>query len=99
MKDALYNLPKATVKIRKLHLPTFENVEAHSDLQGERIEKFIKVSKIIDIYTKLEILSGINLSGHSHTLTEASNLNDELCKRGEVQNEHQYRNAPNLFQT
>ena len=53
---------------------------------------FIK-SNINDIYTRLEILLGINLSGHTDTLTEASNLIDELYKISEIQNEQQYRNA------
>ena len=43
--------------------------------------------------TRLEILLGLNLSGHTDTLTEASNLIDELYKRGEIQNEQQYGNA------
>ena len=50
-------------------------------------------SNIIDIYTRLEILLGLKLSGHMHTLVEASNLIDELYKRGEIENEQQYRNA------
>ena len=37
------------------------------------------------------------MSGHTDTLTEASNLIDELCKRGEIQNKQQYRNALNKF--
>ena len=41
----------------------------------------------------------LKLSGHSDTLTEASNLIDLLYKRGEIQNEEQYRNAPNKFST
>ena len=62
-------------------------------LKGEGIEKVIIPSNIIDIYTRFEVLLGIKLSGYSDTLTEASNLIDELCKRGEIQNEQQYRNA------
>ena len=34
-------------------------------------------SKNIDIQTKLEVLLGLKLSGHTDTLTEASNLKDE----------------------
>ena len=37
------------------------------------------------------------LNGHSDTLTEASNLYDELYKRGEIENEQQYRKALNKF--
>ena len=48
------------------------------NLQGRGIEKIFKKSNIIDIYTRLEILLGLELSGHSDTLTEASNLIDEI---------------------
>ena len=67
------------------------------NLQGEGL-KIIIPSNIIDIYTRLEILLGLKLSDHTDTLTEASNLIDELYKRGEIQNEQQYRNAPDKFQ-
>ena len=42
------------------------------NLKGEGVKNFIP-SKIIDIYTKLEVLLGLKLSGHTDTLTEASN--------------------------
>ena len=58
-------------------------------LTGEGIQRIIIPSNIIDIYTRLEILLGLKLSGHSNTLTEASNLIDELYKRGEIQNKQQ----------
>ena len=67
------------------------------NLEGQGIEKIIILSNIIDIYTRLEVLLGLNLSGHTDTLTEASNLIDELYKRGEIQNKQQYRNALNKF--
>ena len=51
----------------------------------------------MDVYTRLEILLGFKLSGRTSTLTEASNLKDELYKRGEIQSRQQYRNAPNKF--
>ena len=68
------------------------------DLEGQGL-KIIIPSSIIDIYTRLEILLGLKLSGHTDTLTEASNLIDELYNRGEIQNKHQYQNAPNKFST
>ena len=78
---------------------TFEEINVDSDdLQGEGL-KIIIPSNIIDIYTRLEVLLGLKLSGHTDTLTEASNLIDELYKRGEIQNKQQYRNALNKFQT
>ena len=96
MKDALYNLPKAVEKIRNPPLPEFEDRE--DILQGEGV-KIIIPSNIIDIYTRLEVLLGLKLSGHTDTLTEASNLIDELYKRGEILNKQQYRNALNKFST
>ena len=68
------------------------------NLEGNGV-KIIIPSNIIDIYTRLEVLLGLKLSGHSDTLTEASNLIDELYKRGEIQNKQQYRNALDKFST
>ena len=96
MKDALYDLPKEVAKIRNPPLPAIEN---ESDkLQGEGV-KIIIPSSIIDIYTRLETLLGLKVSGHTDTPTEASNLIDELYKRGEIQNKQQYRNSLNKFST
>ena len=39
------------------------------------------------------------LSGQTDTLTEASNLFDEVYKRFEIQNEEQYKNAPDKIRT
>ena len=91
-----------TIKLPKLvndiQNKTFDEIADDSDgLQGEGIEKIIIPSNIVDIYTRLEIALGLKLSGHSNTLTEASNLIDELCKRGEIQNKQQYRNALDKF--
>ena len=61
--------------------------------------RFIIPTNIIDIYNRLEILLGLKLSRHSDTVREASNLIDELHKRGEIQNKQQYRNALNKFNT
>ena len=55
--------------------------------QGERIKKLIIPSNIIDIYTRLQILLPLELSGTTDSFTQASNLIDEIYKRGEVQNE------------
>ena len=75
------------------------NTLKSNNLQGRGIEKITIPSNIIDIYTRLELLLGLKLSGHTDTLTEASNLIDELYKRGEIQNKQQYRNALNKVQT
>ena len=75
------------------------NILNTTNLQGRGIEKIIIPSNIVDIYTRLEILLGLKLSGHTDTLTEASNLIDELYKRGEIKNKQQYRNALDKFST
>ena len=68
-------------------------------LDGRGIEKIIIPSNISDIYTRLKVLLGLKLSGHTDTLTEASILLDELYKIGDIQNKQQYRNALNRFST
>ena len=98
IKDALYDLPKAIDKIRNLPLPAIENVEDSSDLEGEGVRVIIPFN-IFDFYTRLEVLLGLKLSGHTDILTEASNLIDELYKRGELQNKQQYQNALNKLST
>ena len=77
----------------------FGKIKNEEPSEGEGIHKIIIPSNIIDIYNRLEILLGLKLSGHTNTLTEASNLIDELYKRGEIQNKQQYRNALNKFKT
>ena len=89
-------LPKLVEDIQN---ETFDEITDNSDdLRGERI-KIIIPFNIIDIYTRLEILLGLKLSGHTDILTEASALIDELYKRREIQNEQQYKNALDKFQT
>ena len=62
------------------------------DLQVEEMKIFVP-SNIIDIWTILELLTGLKLSAHADTLTEASILIDHLYERGEKQNERQYQMA------
>ena len=64
------------------------NVEGDKadDLQGE-VMKFIILSNIFDIWTKLEVILELKLSRLTHTLTEPSNLIGEIYKKGEIQNE------------
>ena len=81
MKDALYNLLKEIAKIRNPPLPAIENES--NNLQGEGV-KIIIPSNIFDIYTRLEVLLGLKLSGHTDTSTEASARIDELYKRTEI---------------
>ena len=55
---------------------TFDAIIDNSDyLVGQGL-KIIIPSIIIDFYTRLELLIGLKLSGHTDTLTEASNLID-----------------------
>ena len=76
----------------------FNRLIKQSDkLEGQGFQKIIIPSNIIDIYTRLEILLGLKLSGHTDTLSEASNLIDELYKRGEIQNKREYKNAIDKF--
>ena len=89
-------LPKLVEKIQN---KTFDdNTDEFDDLRRDGT-KIVIPSNIIDIYTRLEVLPGLKLSGHTDTLTEASNLIDQLYKRGEIQNKQQYRNVLNKFST
>ena len=64
-KSGRYKLSKSNFKKR--------------NLEGQGV-KIIIPSNIIDIYTRLEVLLGLKLSGHSDTHTGASNLIDEIYK-------------------
>ena len=89
-----------TKLVEDIQNKTFDEITDDSDdLQGEGIQKIIIPSNIIDIYTRLEVLLGLKLSGHTDTLSEASNLIDEIYKKGEIQNKRQYQNALSKFQT
>ena len=94
-KDAFHILTREIAKFRNPPVPAIE-IDFDGDLQGEGVKIMIP-SNVIDIYTRLEILLGIELSLHTDTVTEASNLIDELYKLREIQNEQQYRNALNKF--
>ena len=86
------------VNLNQVDINTLKQLLKKRNLEGRGV-KTTKPSNIIDIYTRLEILLGLNLSGHTNTLREASNLIDESYKRGEMQNKQQYRNAPNKYST
>ena len=85
--------------INKSSKSNFKDRVNKSILECQGIEKIIIPSNIIVIYTRIEVLLGLKLSGHSDTLTEANNLIDELYKRCQIQNKPQYRNALNKFCT
>ena len=89
-------LPKLPEEIKN---KTFDEITDDSDdLQGEGVTIIIP-SNIFDIHTRHQILLRLKFSGHTDTLTEASNLINELYKRGEIQNKQQYQNALNKFCT
>ena len=90
------DLPKKVSEIQNIRFD--ENTDNSDNLEGEGV-KIIITSNIIDIYNRLEVLLGLKLSGHTDTLTEASNLIDELYKRCEIQDKQQYRNALEQFST
>ena len=46
-----------------------------------------------EIWTRLQVLLGLKLAGHTDTLIEASQLLDALFKKSEIKTEQQYRNA------
>ena len=55
-------------------------------------------SKIIDVWTRLDVFLGVKMFGNTDTLTEASNLTDELNGKSELQYEQGYRkNLDKLF--
>ena len=72
MKDVKIDLTKATDKFLNppSALPHFENEEESDDLHGEGMKRNVPFV-IFDIHTKLEVLLGLKLSGHTNTVTEA----------------------------
>ena len=96
LSDVGYNpagdINTSQTKFFKRLFNQFVNIkkEEPDNLGGRGIHKIIIPNNIFDIYTRLEILLGLKLSGHTDTLTEASNLIDELYKHGEIQNKQQF---------
>ena len=75
--------------VEQIQNKTFDEITDESDnLQGGGVKITIP-STIIDIYTRLEVLLGLKLSGHTDTLTGASNLIDAFNRIGDIQNEQQ----------
>ena len=56
------------------------------DSQGKEMKNLLPFNQS-DIWTKLEVLRELELSGHTDTLTRASNVTDELYETTEGQNE------------
>ena len=98
-KRKIFLTEKLPGLVEEIQNKTFEeNTDDSDDLQGEGIKTIIP-SNIIDIFTRLQVLLGLQLSGHTDVFTEAIYLIDELYKQGEIQNKQQYRNAINKFST
>ena len=72
------------MKLNSLDINILKSTLNNRYLKGQGIEKIIIPSNIIDIYTRLEVVLGLKLSGHTDTRTEASDLIDEVYKRGEI---------------
>ena len=58
-------------------------------LEGEGMEVIIQPN-IVDFWTRLEVLLGLKLCGHTDTLTESSKLINEIYNKVGVENERQY---------
>ena len=97
LKDLNFEKYKAVSRENKSGSYKYCKAIFRNKMKGQGIEKTIKAYNIIDIYTRLDVLLGLEVCGHADNPTEASNLIDELYKRGEIQNKQQNRNAPNKF--
>ena len=69
----------------------YESPESESE--SKRTKTFFIPSDSYAIWTRSQNLLGLKLSGHTDTLKEASQLNDELYKRGEIETEQQHHTA------
>ena len=76
------------------------SIESEDDdtLQGEGVKTKISYN-LINFYTRLEILLWSKPSGHNDTLTEASNVIDEINRKLEIENKLQHGNALDKFPT
>ena len=78
-KRKLFLIQKFPKIDENLQNKIFDEIISDSDnLEGEGVEKLIIPSSIIDIYTRVEVLLAIKISGHINTLTEASNLLEQF---------------------
>ena len=71
-----FSFEKFTQKMPGVNLE-FKAKKKPDDLCGDEKKIYIPFN-IIDIPTRLQVLLGLKLSGHNDTLTEVSNLIDEL---------------------
>ena len=73
-------------------ITSVENDKEYDSFRGAGLVIIIQ-SNLIDIYTRSEVLPELWLSGHTDTLTEASNLIEEVYKTGEIQDEQHYNKS------
>ena len=101
MKNRKKTFPPETVlkEVKDIQNKTFDEIIDNSDDSQGEAKISITLSNVIGIYTRVEILLGLNLSGHTDILTVSSNLIDKLYKKREFQNQQQYRNTLDKFNT
>ena len=98
LKSRVQNILKTPVAaIASGESDEYESLE--SDLEGNGTKTIVVPSDTDEIWTRLPVLLGLKLAGHTDTLIEASQLLDALLKRGEIETEQQYRNAINKFKS
>ena len=86
-------LPRRVAQIEnRILYPPRKIEDGTNPLEGE-VMKIIIPSNITDKYTRLEVLLGLKLSGHTDIVTEASNVLVKLYKQSDIQNEQQNQNA------
>ena len=85
-----YNRDKLKDEAYGILNPSRETKDKSKDLQTEGVKTIVSLV-VIDIWTNLEVLLRLKVRGHTDTLTEASNLIDELIKRGEIPNENNFQ--------
>ena len=93
-KTKTFNTIELPKKVEDFQNKTFDEI----DLEGQGLKNIIP-SNIIDFYTRLENFFGVRLFGLTDILREASNLIDDLYKKGEILNKQQCRNALDNFST
>ena len=101
-----YIRDKLPSKVRKILIPPivaitswesdeYESLE--SDLEGNGTKTIVVPSDSDEMWTRLKVLLGIKLAGHTDSVIEASQLLHALFKKGEIETEQQYRNAIDKF--
>ena len=93
LKSRVQNILKPPVAA----IASGESDEYETDLEGNGTKTIVVPSDSDEIWTRLQVLLGLKLAGHTDTLIEASQLLDALFKKDEIETEQQYRNAIDKF--